>query len=357
MATVNLGMINLEANQFNPEVTYNSNLEILDIISQLVCISSNLTTPPVGANGDSYIVAAGATGAWAGKANYIAYYYNGWKFLTPKQGWRVYNKGTSKYLYWNSTAWTDMPLASSFTNTGFEVYDSTDATSKVKFNVDNIPTSTTIYLQVPNADFKMCKQNLIATSAPTSGDDSADGYSVGSVWIDNTADKGYMCVDSTVGMSVWKEMASATGAGDVLGPASSLVNEVVRFSDTTGDNIKGSSVYITNNKEIYPYHKVVDEKTISYTLTGTDSGKVILINSTSNLTVTLPQTSAETIANGFHCRVIRRGTGTVTFAIQGTDTIESVSNYVTISGRYGEVEVTKIVNGTPNVWHLSGNLI
>lgn len=44
-----------------------------------------------------------------------------------------------------------------------------------------------------------------ATSAPTAGDDSGDGYSVGSVWIDVTNDKSYVCVDSTSSAAVWKE--------------------------------------------------------------------------------------------------------------------------------------------------------
>lgn len=354
--TVNIGLTNLEANQFNPEVTYNSNLEMLDCIVQLTCVSASLTSPPTGSNGDAYIVASGATGAWSGKANNIAYYYNGWKFLVPKKGWRVFNIETSKYIYWNSTIWTDLPIATSFSNSGFEVYDATDVTSKVKFNVDDIPTSTTIYIKVPNATHILCKQNLAATTMPTSSDSSAGGYSVGSLWINTTTDKGYICVDSTVGASVWKEVASATGAGDVLGPASSVANTLVRWADTTGDNIKGSSVILTDNKELYSYHKVVDEKVTNYTLTGTDSGKLIIVNSSSNYSITLPQTSAEAIANGFHCKVLRRGTGTVTFVIQGTDTIESKSNYVAITPRYGVAEVVKIVNGSPNTWSLSGDL-
>jgi hypothetical protein len=45
---------------------------------------------------------------------------------------------------------------------------------------------------------------LNATTAPTTGDDAADGYAVGSLWIDQTADLVYHCVDSTVGAAVWK---------------------------------------------------------------------------------------------------------------------------------------------------------
>ena len=54
------------------------------------------------------------------------------------------------------------------------------------------------------------KSNLSATTAPTVTDDSGAGYSVGSVWINVTADKAYICVDATVGAAVWNE---AGGAG------------------------------------------------------------------------------------------------------------------------------------------------
>ena len=51
-----------------------------------------------------------------------------------------------------------------------------------------------------------------ATSAPTTGDDSGDGYSVGSVWIDVTNDKSYVCVDSTSSAAVWKETSPTSHA-------------------------------------------------------------------------------------------------------------------------------------------------
>lgn len=353
--TVNKSFTYLEANQFNPEITINASLDKLDILVSASIINT-LTTPPTGANGDAYIVGTGGTGAWAGKDKYIAYYYNGWNFVIPRVGLFIYYQPSNSLKVYNGALWVELTTASEYISSTFRIIDNIDSTKKVSFNTTSIPTGTVISLTVPNSNYVLQKQNLSATAMPTSSDDSADGYSLGSLWINTTTDKAYICVDSTAGASVWKEVASATGAGDVLGPVSSLVNEITRWTDTTGDNIKGSSVYLTDNKELYPYHKVVDEKTLAYTLVPSDSGKVIIINSSSNLVVTLPQTSTAVIANGFHCRVIRRGTGTVTFAIQGTDTIESRSNFVTISSRYGEVEVTKIVNGTPNTWHLSGDL-
>lgn len=56
-----------------------------------------------------------------------------------------------------------------------------------------------------------------ATTAPTTGDDSGDGYAVGSRWIDTTADKEYVCLDSTGGAAVWKETSSTGGGSGYLG--------------------------------------------------------------------------------------------------------------------------------------------
>jgi hypothetical protein len=49
-----------------------------------------------------------------------------------------------------------------------------------------------------------------ATTAPTTGDDSGDGYEVGSHWFDVTAGVLYACVDATLTAAVWKEVITAT---------------------------------------------------------------------------------------------------------------------------------------------------
>lgn len=82
---------------------------------------------------------------------------------------------------------------------------------------------------------------LDATAAPTSGDDSADGYSVGSKWVDVTNDNSYLCVDATEAAAVWNQIDGAAG---------STPNEEVWSSpgtDTLGDIIvlKGAALSAT----------------------------------------------------------------------------------------------------------------
>jgi hypothetical protein len=61
------------------------------------------------------------------------------------------------------------------------------------------------------------KNKLDATTAPAAtDDDDPGGYSVGSLWLDVTADKAYICLDNTAGNAVWKEIGSA-GATAFIG--------------------------------------------------------------------------------------------------------------------------------------------
>lgn len=55
------------------------------------------------------------------------------------------------------------------------------------------------------------KANLGATDDPTAADDSGDGYAVGSVWINTTGDKVFVCADATATAAVWKDVSAAGG--------------------------------------------------------------------------------------------------------------------------------------------------
>ena len=56
------------------------------------------------------------------------------------------------------------------------------------------------------------KNNISATTAPGVTDDTNAGYKVGSVWLDLTGDKAYICLDVTAGAAVWTEITQAAGA-------------------------------------------------------------------------------------------------------------------------------------------------
>jgi hypothetical protein len=52
---------------------------------------------------------------------------------------------------------------------------------------------------------------LNGTTAPTTTDDSDSNYAVGSLWIDTTNDRAYICVDSTSTAAVWVYVGNTTG--------------------------------------------------------------------------------------------------------------------------------------------------
>ena len=57
--------------------------------------------------------------------------------------------------------------------------------------------------------YNRLKSNLSATVAPGINDDADAGYSVGSGWVDVTADTAYFCVDATNNTAVWVATAGA----------------------------------------------------------------------------------------------------------------------------------------------------
>ena len=71
----------------------------------------------------------------------------------------------------------------------------------------------------PNINpLKITGNNLAATQEPTVSNDSSEGYSIGSKWIDTTNDKIYFCLDATVNAAEWSESgftSPLTAKGDV----------------------------------------------------------------------------------------------------------------------------------------------
>lgn len=85
-----------------------ANLKRLGAVVGLSVKDRDLTTPPASpTDGDRYIVATGATGAWAGKDGQIAVWIAGaWEFHAPKVGWLCYIEDEAKLSAYKSTGWS-----------------------------------------------------------------------------------------------------------------------------------------------------------------------------------------------------------------------------------------------------------
>ena len=97
----------LEAAQAQKHVTHNEALRKLDILVQMSVLDKDLTAPPgAPSDSDSYIVAAGATGAWAGHDGKIAAWQDGaWMFYTPREGWLAWVADEDRLYARNGAAW------------------------------------------------------------------------------------------------------------------------------------------------------------------------------------------------------------------------------------------------------------
>ncbi|HHL20055.1 MAG TPA: DUF2793 domain-containing protein [Aliiroseovarius sp.] len=107
MTTPNLALPYIAAAQAQKHVTHNQALDLLDGLMQLSAKDRDLSAPPASpAEGDRYIVAAGATGAWAGWDGDVALFSGGaWVRLIPQTGWRVWVEDEAVLLVFDGATW------------------------------------------------------------------------------------------------------------------------------------------------------------------------------------------------------------------------------------------------------------
>ncbi|MCH7701227.1 MAG: hypothetical protein IID37_06035, partial [Planctomycetes bacterium] len=75
------------------------------------------------------------------------------------------------------------------------------------------PTTGRGFLHKLASSHEYIQSKLDATAAPGVTDDSDSGYAVGSIWIDVTNDRAYVCVDASVGAAEWGVIASKSNFG------------------------------------------------------------------------------------------------------------------------------------------------
>ena len=93
--------------QSQKEVTHNQALNILDVLIQAVVLDIAVNTPPGSPTlSDCYIVGSSPTGAWSGKANYIAQAIDGgWYFVAPFKRLKLWVESLDLEYYYDGAAW------------------------------------------------------------------------------------------------------------------------------------------------------------------------------------------------------------------------------------------------------------
>jgi len=98
------------AAQAQKHVTHNEALRLLDGLVQMSVPDRDLSMPPGSpVEGDRYIVASAATGAWTGWDDDIALFGDGIWFRLPKQvGWRAWVEDEGTLVVWDGSQWYDL---------------------------------------------------------------------------------------------------------------------------------------------------------------------------------------------------------------------------------------------------------
>ncbi|MDI3471082.1 MAG: DUF2793 domain-containing protein [Pseudolabrys sp.] len=105
--TPNLALPELIASQAQKHVTVNEALGALDALVQLAVLDRDLAVPPASpAEGERWLVAAGAADGWSGHDGAIAAWQNGaWAFYAPRAGWTCYVADEAALLVYDGAAW------------------------------------------------------------------------------------------------------------------------------------------------------------------------------------------------------------------------------------------------------------
>ena len=135
----------LLAAQAQKHVTVNEALRLLDGLVQLAVLDRDLSAPPASPDdGDRYIVASGATGAWAGWDLNVAYHVDGaWMRLVPRAGWQAWVVDEAAFVGWDGTAWTAAGLPAFFSDAIFELAHDADPTRRAGFDLAALAAGTT----------------------------------------------------------------------------------------------------------------------------------------------------------------------------------------------------------------------
>lgn len=147
-----------------------------------------------------------------------------------------------------------------------------------------VASPAAIYKHIHNNGFN----NYAASAAPTVGDDIADGYAVGSMWFDTTADRAYVALDVTAGAAVWLEI---TRQGDFRADGSVAM---------TGNlNLNGNDLLLDTDGNTYLHSPANDQVELmiggASTITGNTSG--LTVPAGKSLSITDAPTAANQAAN------------------------------------------------------------
>jgi hypothetical protein len=105
--TARFALPQLSPGQAQKEWYHNEALLRIDVLLCPAVEGSALAAPPASPPaGACYLVATGATGAWAGEGGALATFTDGgWRFVAPIEGARVLDRTSGQMVVWRGGSW------------------------------------------------------------------------------------------------------------------------------------------------------------------------------------------------------------------------------------------------------------
>ena len=130
-ASARLSLPFILPSQAQKHVTYNTAIERLDALVQLVFEQIGINVPPaLPQEGQVWALGAAPTGAWAGRPGQLAQWLSpGWAFYTPQEGWRAWDKTAAQPVIFDGSAW--VPAGGTQNQPGLGIGTSWDAGNRL----------------------------------------------------------------------------------------------------------------------------------------------------------------------------------------------------------------------------------
>ena len=261
--------------------------------------------------------------------------------LTASDGGLVYSTASALAILSGTATAGQIPRSGSSTAPAWStsVYPATSAAGTI---LASLTANTITASAAPVIGAAGTATGQIGLSGTTSGtitikpSDAAGTYNFNLPATVGTA--GQVLTSQAGGASAMTWTTLGAGTGDVVGPASSTDNAIVRFDSTTGKLVQNSAAFVDDSANVVSTVNVVAGYTTTATAAGTTTLTVAstqyqFFTGSTTQTVVLPVTS--TLYTGLKYTVVNNSTGAVTVQSSGANNIlvmgpQSTASFVCI---------------------------
>lgn len=323
--TPNLKLPYIDANQNQKSVTHNAALTVLDALVNLQVQSNALAAPPSSpGDGQCWIVAAGGSGAWAGKDLNIAAWQDGvWNFYPPNRGFIAYVDNIGGALMWSGSAWVSLlGVVSQLSLNALGIGTAVDTGNPLSAKLNSalfaaLPTSSS---GTGDVRLKLSKQATGNTATVLFQDNFSGRAEIGLAGDDN-----FHVKVSADGSTWYDAMDIAAATGTV-----SFLNAPAFPSAAAGDSSTKGATTAFVGAAVAAVTARTQVNDAAYAVLATDRTVAVIALSTARI-ITLP--AASTYPAGATLTIVDESgacsaTNTISIARTGSDTINGATSAV-----------------------------